>query len=336
MRLALGSLIGLVATAASAQSNVVHVKNYGEDSPDCGAQVQPCRSISQGIRRANEHDTVLVGPGIYGDLNRNGVVGEAGEEWTGQLCLVCMGETITVLSERGAAHTTIDARNLALRAVVRVGGSSSPAVFGYAEQGFTVLVGEGMGIELIRLSTAWGNRVVGGTIGIYTDWPGTKIYENEVTDAAGIGISLGGSAVSSGGSLYGNVVARNGAGIYTVRGSLVNNTIADNRGPGAVIEDPFHGTSIVRNVFIRNRGAGLVLRRGPFPDVTNATVVDSNDFIGNDPERQCGVQNDMGDGPVWAVNNFWAAAPDFGVTEQIVCNGPSSSTIIDPPRLQPH
>jgi hypothetical protein len=63
----------------------------------------------------------------------------------------------------------------------------------------------------------------------------------------------------------------------------------------------------------------------------NFPVVESNDFIGNDPEGGCGLLNNAG--LVWATNNFWAAAADFGVTQQVACNGP---TIVDPPKLQPH
>ena len=62
MRVALALVLGLIATAASAQSRVFHVKNFGVDSPDCGGEFTPCRSISQGIRIASTGDTVLVGP----------------------------------------------------------------------------------------------------------------------------------------------------------------------------------------------------------------------------------------------------------------------------------
>ena len=336
MRATLALVFGFIATAASAEPRVVHVRNFGVDSPTCGEQLTPCRSIGHGIEIASTNDTVLVGPGVYGDLNRNGVIGETGEEGSGpgSRCLVCIGKTVTVLSERGAAYTTIDARNLLLTAVGML-GSPHPAVFGFADQGFTVLAGEGRGIELSVNSTAWGNRVVGGTEGIYTEWAGAAIYDNEVTDATGSGIrALRGLATISD-----NVIARNGEGIYAVNAIVMNNTIADNRGLGVTIVSPLREpTSIVRNLFIRNAGPGLALGPGPSasPDGSNSTVVDSNDFIGNDPVSGCGLYNGMGVGPLWAVNNFWAAAPDFGVTQQIACNGPAVSTIVDPPRLQPH
>jgi hypothetical protein len=332
MRLALALVLGLIATAASAQSRVFHVKNFGVDGPDCGGEFTPCRSISQGIRTASTGDTVLVGPGLYGDLNRNGITGETGEEGPPQCCcLVFISKSMTVLSERGAAHTTIDARNLPLTAVCTT-EFGSPAVFGYAEQGFTVLAGEGDGIALGVLSTAWGNRVVGGTVGISSAPQfSTHIFDNEVTDARETGISGRAGIVS------GNVVARNGAGIRVFSAALINNTIADNRGPGASIAAPGIAATSVRNLFIRNQGPGLILGGGPSGNNPNLPVVDSNDFIGNDPGGGCGLQNLVrAPWPVWAVNNFWAAAPDFGVTQQVVCDAPGSTTIVDPPRLQPH
>ena len=114
-------LFCLVAAVSVAHADVKHVANFGVDSPDCGLQETPCRSISQAIRNASEGDTVFVGPGLYGDLNHNGVVGELGEEGasipSGESCLVCVSKRLTLLSQRGAAHTTIDARNLPLTAV---------------------------------------------------------------------------------------------------------------------------------------------------------------------------------------------------------------------------
>ena len=57
------------------------VADHGVDVPGCGQDVtSPCRSISQAIALADAGDTILVGPGRYGDLNDNGRLDEAGEE----------------------------------------------------------------------------------------------------------------------------------------------------------------------------------------------------------------------------------------------------------------
>ena len=40
----------------------------------------PCRSISRGIANAADGDTIVVGPGRYGDLDRDGTLSEPNEE----------------------------------------------------------------------------------------------------------------------------------------------------------------------------------------------------------------------------------------------------------------
>ena len=344
MRIALAFVLALVATVAGAQTRVVHVANFGVDSPDCGLQETPCRSISQAIRNASEGDTVFVGPGLYGDLNHNGVVGELGEEGasipSGESCLVCVSKRLTLLSQRGAAHTTIDARNLPLTAVTlsRIfPAPESSSVFGYLEQGFTVLAGEREGISMPDGGIVWGNRIIGGTIGIQgafqhqTTRP--EIFDNEVTEAVERGIAIYSGLIS------GNVVARNGAGISAFRNmDIASNTIADNRGYGVSIGDPYSPhVRIIHNVFIRNAGPGVLLNDGDpnyfdfsTGELWNDVAVFGNDFIGNDPQRHCGIENHIS--TVWATNNFWAAAPDFGVTQQIVCGRAHT----EPSRTQPH
>jgi hypothetical protein len=341
-------LLTLVTTSAGAETRVLHVANFGIDSTECGRPDTPCRSISQAIRNASDGDTVFVAPGLYGDLNRNGVVGETGEEGSdapSASCLVCVSKRLTLLSQRGAAHTTIDARNLPLTAVTLSRIFPEPesvSVFGYVEQGFTVLAGEREGISMAGGGIVWGNRIIGGTIGVQGSFPTrtTEIYENEITEAAERGIAI------YAGRVWGNVVARNGAGISAFRDmEIENNTIADNRGHGVYIGDPWWpNVRISRNVLVRNAGAGVVLSGDEYPDhcapLTGECYSDvgifSNDFIGNDPQGSCGIDNRMGARTtVWAGNNFWAGAPDFGVAQQIVC-GASSRTEVNPPKARPH
>ena len=77
--LALVSLL-LVGWSGIVLANTLSVANNGLDSATCGSSAAPCRSISQAIANASEGDTIVVGPGRYGDLNGNRIFGEVGEE----------------------------------------------------------------------------------------------------------------------------------------------------------------------------------------------------------------------------------------------------------------
>jgi hypothetical protein len=255
-------------------------------------------------------------------------------------CLVCVSKRLTLLSQLGAAHTTIDARNLPLTAVALSRISPAPEsapVFGYVEQGFTVLAGEREGISMPDGGVVWGNRIIGGTIGIQAAFQHQttrpEIFDNEVTEAAQRGIAIYSGLVS------GNVVARNGTGISAFRSmDIENNTIVDNRGYGVSIGDPYWPhVRIIHNLFIRNAGPGVLLNEGDpsyfdfsTGELWNDVAIFGNDFIGNDPQGSCGIDNHIS--TVWATNNFWAGAADFGIAQQIVCG----RAHIEPSRTRPH
>ena len=108
----------LFAVAPRAGAATRYVSDIGSDGPGCGlALTSACRSITQAIDLANPGDTILVGPGRYGDLNRNGILGEAGEE-LGYLtppascsCVLRIEKQVIVISSGGAAVTMIDGRS---------------------------------------------------------------------------------------------------------------------------------------------------------------------------------------------------------------------------------
>src|SRR5687768_2789620 len=77
----------VAAEDTHAPQNVdVHVANNGVDTSTCGARDDPCRSITQAIANAKAGDTLLVGPGRYGDVNGNDVLGEPEEEMPAADC----------------------------------------------------------------------------------------------------------------------------------------------------------------------------------------------------------------------------------------------------------
>src|SRR5713101_4371466 len=60
-----------------------YVANNGSDLfvPPCGSKLLPCRSISKAISSAATGDIIIVGPGVYGDLDGSGTFGDfPGEE----------------------------------------------------------------------------------------------------------------------------------------------------------------------------------------------------------------------------------------------------------------
>lgn len=93
---ALGALV-----ATSAEAATVFAANNGVDGPSCGAKSSPCRSITQAIAVAAPADKVIVGPGSYGDLDCDGVVGEPGEETRRPAAAACSPSTRATAGDRG-------------------------------------------------------------------------------------------------------------------------------------------------------------------------------------------------------------------------------------------
>jgi hypothetical protein len=159
MRILLASLsVALTTgvTSAVAQTNgaVIHVSNTGFDSAGCGAVAQPCRSISQALALAAPGDTIQVGPGRYGDLNGNGVFGEAGEERPRSEtitapqgnpedidCVVCIDKAVRLVSTHGAEATSIegvDVSNIPNARVATVQVFATGVTIGDNNAGFTI------------------------------------------------------------------------------------------------------------------------------------------------------------------------------------------------------
>lgn len=345
------------------QPRVLLVGNEGSDSPSCGELDQKCRSISQAIRNSADGDTVFVQAGVYGDLNRNGVFGEPGEETPGSdmdracECLILINKRISILSERGAAATIIDASSLAgttTLAVVRVDGSAEGAAVGYTGMGFTVVAPENQARPWIRPIGIWasvpatiaGNRVVGSvrdlnfgdSSGIVVNTvPGGEIYDNEVS-----GFEVGIAAEAS--RVFGNVVTRNRYGLAVANGfnpdfspvdapSVVeDNFIADNEigvsvglGVGVlaitgndIVHNKVTGIHYIVHVATRFRGANLVIQ--------DNNIIDN----GYGTPQKCALINE-GVFPVWATHNYWGVPG----TSNGVCEVSVSRTQVDPIRLQP-
>ena len=129
----------ILAAAAPVCAANLHTAIDGVDGPDCGPKGAACRTISQAIDNASAGDTVIVGPGVYGDINRNGVFGEAGEEpdrdCGGGPCVLLIDKPLTVVSEAGAFSTLLEGGEQAPVVVVL----TAPGVtLGAKNKGFTL------------------------------------------------------------------------------------------------------------------------------------------------------------------------------------------------------
>src|SRR5262249_55607768 len=145
----------------------LYVANNGVDGPGCGPTESPCRSIGQAIARAVSGDSIIVGPGRYGDLNANGVLGEPGEEnpdafSPGCGCMLGINKGVRLISSDGAAETVIDARTIPSNTNVLI--IATDVQFGKPGEGFTVTnpSGSGSGIVIDGSNVrVMGNQVFG-------------------------------------------------------------------------------------------------------------------------------------------------------------------------------
>src|SRR5712692_1255858 len=99
----LSAVVGLVLArlGGAAMAATFIVANNGVDSSTCGAANTPCRSISRAIANALAGDTIIVGPGRYGDLNRDGAFTDPGEEAAevgfGCNCMIKVNKQVTLM-----------------------------------------------------------------------------------------------------------------------------------------------------------------------------------------------------------------------------------------------
>jgi len=329
--------------AVRADAATRYVADTGSDGSSCGlALTSACRSITQAIALATVGDTILVGPGRYGDLNRNGILGEPGEE-LGYLtppascnCVLLVNKRVILISSAGAAVTMIDGRSVDV--IQNVLLSTNGGEFGRPGKGFTVTgtaqktssgVHVGEGIVIDEAVMVRGNQVVvnepaadNGATGIaVVNGAPIRIEGNLVTGwstgirgHAGTTVSKN-QALSNiaginadGGSVIGNVATANGFGIYVTGTATVTGNAAYGNGYGFIFERPFSG------VFARNN------------------------MFGN----HCGLQNGLGIviigvADLVATNNYWGAAtgPGSGGPADNVCDENGGSSNVTPFATKP-
>jgi hypothetical protein len=321
----------LFAFAASARAGTLYVASNGLDAGDCGPKKSPCRSITRAIANASVGDKIIVGPGRYGDLNRNGTLGETGEETpsSGCGCMLSINKRVSVTSSNGAAVTVIDATSSPEATnvlIIATGGE-----LGKPSKGFTVTntgatSGSGIVIDAANVIVR-GNQVVatvrGGSsfIGINAldDGPGPALIEaNQI-----IGWTNGIRAFGAGKTVRKNVSVLNTFGIFaTGSTNVVGNVVIGSFAGGLELAD---AVNVVGNAVIANKGAGGMRTAKAF-----GGVIAGNNVFGNfgPQDSNCGLFNvENGATNLVAANNYWGAATGPGPDPaDDVCEQPTTAT----------
>ena len=324
------ALLAFLASAAAAEAATRYVANNGVDNAVCGF-ANPCRSISRAISNAVPRDTIIVGPGVYGDLNWNGILGEAGEEtgYPGCNCMIGIDRMVTLISSAGAAATIIDAQYLPLdKTVYMVGGGE----LGRPGQGFTITqtscgLGSCAGLKIESVTgKVRGNQIVStdnsvGTNGVLVyGLAGAVLIEgNEIRGWGKNGIWLTGSGTT----VRKNSIALNNRGIRNEGSNTIEGNVIARNQRGVEL---FDEATVVGNAIYGN-GQGIQVNGG----FTGALA--QNNIVSN---RPCGIDNNPGVAFLMAANNYWGAASGPGLPPaDRVCNANTRTTQVTPFATKP-
>ncbi len=316
----------LLAGGAAAAAGTVHVANTGVDSPACGSFAAPCRTIGRGVQAARAGDTVLVRPGIYGDIDRDGVLGGAGEETPAGIGTLHVAKPVKILSTDGALATVIVGG--AREAVVEI--ASNNVTFGGVDEGFTIAARQSNGISTDdRTNVRICGNVISGSMfsGVVVNSGGiVEISDNVVHDNAIAGIATRARLETQRVLVRRNKVYSNGTGIATgpFGGAEISfNEVSNNSIVGLAVT--FAPTLVYRNVVVAN---GFGISAGSFglgaPPSAGPNFV-RNTIIAN---RQYGME--LGGGPVHATlreNNFYANGLAPGIFANCAIHGVSGVPI---------
>ena len=368
------SSITMAAAPFDLKGRLLSVETNGIDSADCGGQTSPCRTIGRALRDARAGDTIVVGPGTYGDVNGDRDFNDPGDE-TPDLtlgCVICITKRVQIISLHGAAVTVINGDGSVfdqdrpppdLRRIVLIGANN--VVFGIKDHGFT-LTRHTIGVDVQGLR----NVRVAGNVAQNLDTNGFIVWNMqgrvEVSDNTAVGTTIGegfriggvgdarliikdntvlqseeGFAVvaASGIEISGNLVRETGTA-FAILGSdaqVTHNVLFDNLA-GFVVHGS--GNRIIENVIIGGRAtppsAGIGIGSG------TDNRVQRNDIYGHhgDPfnPTACGLVNSSGN-RVLATDNYWGAptgpGPDPADEAGAPCDSLGSVTIVEPFATRP-
>lgn len=259
------------------------VASFGADSPTCGTSSAPCRTISQAVANASAGDSIVVGPGVYGDVNGDGDLADAGEEnssVSGKTIVI--SKALAVLSRDGAASTVIRNVGNAEAVYIAVGG----VTLGKKGRGFTIRGGAPGSVGVHIDASASGVTLMGNVLdnhagglgllegtghSVRNNWGfnGTLMIAGSsvlVRDNLLVAATLATGASSSGVTIDRNQVNRStGVGIdvqgsgHTVRRNVV---LAGLSGAGFRCSGTCTGVTFADNVARRNNGHGFEVLAG--------------------------------------------------------------------------
>lgn len=303
----------ILTLAGPAHAATFHAAaSHGTDAPGCGTKAAPCRSISAAIDAARDGDTIVVGPGRYGDANRDGDTGDPGDEpglpFCG--CVLGIGKEVTIVSSDGASATTIDGTTVvATRTVLFL---TNGATLGKPGKGFTITNPreQNGAFDIVGVGVLGANNAIRGNLlrgfpnasqgPILTFGTGIEVFDTaegpiriEANQLSGWSRAIhhaGPAAVT----IRKNQVSHNNTGIFADGPAVevVGNVATENR-DGFVVGET---ARVVGNAAIGNRRTGFQLASDFAGEFTK------NNMYGN---LSCGLLNSRTN--LVATENFWGA-----------------------------
>ena len=313
---AVSAWILVVAFSSSASAAALYVAGNGTDSGTCGGKETPCRSITQTIANSVDGDDIVVGPGRYGDLDRDGILGETGEEPSATCsagnCLIVVDKSLSVVSSSGAFSTVIDpGPENTIEATIELQAPES--ALGAPNKGFTLYApAEVLTATVNVVYQATDSTVTacithapdGDHVGYSVDTPGAVLTGNHALGGSA-GFVIGASSINV--LLTGNsATGGNGDGfILDGIGTIAVGAVANANRYGMIIL----GTDVaVRDSSVLANAREGVRIQAP----ATATIVDSN-IYGNGTDGgfiNCGIN--VSGGTLTATDVWWGAATGPG------------------------
>jgi hypothetical protein len=252
---ACAALVAFAAVAAHAAT--LHVANVDRTNNACGSRAEPCSEIAQALEYAAEGDTIVVGPGLYGDPDGDGFV-----EWPVDEaceCIVHVTKRVRIVSSGGAGKTYVLAGRTGLAPVqIEAGG----AAFGGRNRGFT-LVGAPAGKAALAIAAgAAGVRVEGNVaaesgMGFLAQGSGAAFRDNRAEDNLEAGFLIGGDSAE----LLRNAAAGNAIG-FQLEGDDVSANVLFAAANGRGLVAIGGGLRVERAALAGNDAQGLQLLPG--------------------------------------------------------------------------
>ena len=351
-------LAALIIAPPASHAAKVLVAVDGVDTTPCGTKAAPCRTIGFAIALAAPNDTVLVGPGHYGDLDGDGALTRNDEERFGSAsCMVNVDKPLTLLSTAGAAATVIDGGG-GLRAVMCA--NEAGTVIGKRKKGFTftgaggvyaglfvvvdsptsgVLIAgnravkNGFGFTVFGHNVMRGNHAVGNAdVGIAVGGPGTVVESSVISGNGGTGLIL----LLNTGVFRDLVVSGNGGhGIQTNGAAAIQRTVVTaNARSGVYVAVP--GTTITGSAVLGNATNGVEIFAGADVHITQSNIAGNGPAVPGGPiVANCGLTNNS-TAQSSALGVWWGAPDGPGPNPADYACSPGEIVTITPAAAKPY